>query len=392
MTIVYFDCFSGISGDMILGALLDAGLEIDALRIELAKLGLQGYTISSEKVARSGLAATKLHLNLENKNQPARRLEDIRNIIQASSLSASIKKRSIAIFERLAEAEAKVHGTTKEHVHFHELGALDAIMDIVGASIGIELLGVTEIISSPINLGSGSVHTEHGRLPVPAPATAELLKGIPVYSSSTAFELTTPTGAAIISSLAAIFGPLPQMKINRIGHGAGSKDLPGQPNTLRVFLGEAAAAYDEDSSIVIETNIDDMNPQVYDYLIEQLMKAGAQDVFLAPIIMKKGRPAILLSVLTERTNLDAALGIIFRETTSIGVRIHEVSRRRLLREIREVETRHGKVRIKISKQGDDILNAAPEYEDCKRIAEQRQMPLKQIIEEAKAVYLSGHKK
>lgn len=392
MTIAYFDCFSGISGDMILGALVDAGLDINALRIELAKLNLRGYAISSERVVRSGLSATKVHVSLDKEEQPARRLEDIIKIIRISPLSTAVKNMSIEIFERLAEAEAKVHGTTKEHLHFHELGAVDAILDIVGASIGLEMLGVTKVVSSPINLGSGSLHTGHGRLPVPAPATAELLKGIPVYSSSIAFELTTPTGAAVISTLAKTFGPLPQIKSSGIGYGAGGKDLPGRPNVLRVFLGEDAPTYDEDPPVVIETNIDDMNPQVYDYLIDRLMKAGALDVFLVPVIMKKGRPAILLSVLTEKTNLDAALDIIFRETTSIGVRIHEVVRRRLSREVREVETTHGKVRVKLGRRGEEVLNSAPEYEDCRKIAEERRIPLKRIIEEAKAVYLTRHKK
>lgn len=391
MTIAYFDCFSGISGDMILGALVDAGLDIHALRIELAKLNLRGCAISSEKVVRSGLSATKVHVSLGKEEQPARRLEDIRKIIRISPLSGAAKDMSLEIFERLAEAEAKVHGTSKEHLHFHELGAADAILDIVGASIGLEMLGVTEVISSPINLGSGFLHTGHGVLPVPAPATAELLKGIPVYSSSIAFELTTPTGAAVISAIAKTFGPMPQMKSSGIGHGAGGKDLPGRPNVLRVFLGEYAQAYDEDAPVVIETNIDDMNPQVYDYLIERLMKAGALDVFLVPVIMKKGRPAILLSVLTEKTDLDAALDIIFRETTSIGVRIHEVARRRLSREVREVATTHGKVRVKLGRRGEEVLNSAPEYEDCRKIAEERRISLKRIIEEAKAVYLTRHK-
>ncbi len=367
---------------MTLGALVDAGVPIERLRAELAKLGLPGYTIERETVKRADIAATKIHVALDRKKQPARHLSDIRTIIEGSSLSPAIKQKSIAIFERLAEAEAAVHGTTPDKIHFHEVGAVDAIVDIVGSVIGLELLGVTRIIASPVNLGSGSVHTSHGKLPVPSPAAAELLKGIPVYSSSVSFELTTPTGAAIISTLCSAFGPLPQMKISRIAHGAGGKDLPGQPNVLRLMIGEPAATYEEDTSIVIETNIDDMNPQVYDYIIEKLMKQGAQDVYLAPIIMKKGRPAILLSVLTDRVKTDAVLDTIFRETTSIGVRIREVGRKKLNREIHEVETVYGKVRIKISKRGDEVLTVTPEYEDCKKIAEEKQVPLKQIQEEA----------
>ena len=386
MTLAYFDCFSGISGDMTLGALVDAGVSIDTLRSELSKLDLPGYKVKAEKVTRSGLAATKVNVNLDKKEQPVRHLSEIRKIIERSLLSPAVQQKSLRIFERLAEAEAKVHGTTPDKIHFHEVGAVDAIVDIVGSVIGLDLLGVTEIIGSPVNLGTGTIRSAHGTLPVPSPAASELLKGVPVYSSSISFELTTPTGAAIISTLSSSFGPLPQMKINRIAYGAGNKDFSDQPNVLRLFLAEHVADYEEDSSIVIETNIDDMNPQAYDYIIEKLMKEGAQDVYLSPIIMKKGRPAILLSVLTDKAKSGAMLDVIFRETTSIGVRINEVGRKKLTREIREVETVYGKVRMKISKRGDEVLTVTPEYEDCRRIAEERQIPLKQVIEEAKNVF------
>jgi len=388
MTLAYFDCFSGISGDMTLGALVDAGVGIDVLRSELAKLDLAGYAISAEKVTRSGLAAIKVNVVLEKKEQPSRRLPDITKIIEDSSLSPAIKQKSMAIFTRLAAVEAKVHNTTIDHVHFHEVGAVDAIVDIVGSVIGLEHLGITNIIASPLNVGSGSVQTSHGRLPVPAPATAELLKGVPLYSSAPEFELTTPTGAAIISTLASSFGPLPRMRTDRIAYGAGDKDFPGQPNVLRLFIGEPIAAYEEDTSVLIETNIDDMNPQVYDYLIEKLMKQGAQDAYLTPIIMKKGRPAILLSVLTDNAKSDSMLDIIFRETTSIGVRIREVGRKKLSRELREVETQFGKVRVKIGSRGDELLTVTPEYEDCKKLAEEKQAPLKTVMEEAKACFLA----
>ncbi|HAK60247.1 MAG TPA: nickel pincer cofactor biosynthesis protein LarC [Nitrospiraceae bacterium] len=386
MTLAYFDCFSGISGDMTLGALVDAGVSIEDLRAELAKLDLPGYEITTEKVTRSGLAATKVDVILDKKEQPARRLPDIRTIIEKSSLSPAIKKNSMTIFERLAEAEARVHGTTIDKVHFHEVGAVDAIVDIVGSVIGLELLRITKIIGSPVNTGSGSVHTSHGRLPVPAPATAELLRGIPLYNSSVAFELTTPTGAAIISTISSFFGPLPQMKLDRVAYGAGNKDLPGQPNVLRLMIGEPVAEYEEDASMIIETNIDDMNPQVYDYLIERLMHEGAQDAYLVPIIMKKGRPAVLLSVLTDKANMDAVLDTVFRESTSIGVRIHEVGRRKLNRETHEVTTSYGTIRVKVSKRGDEILTVTPEYEDCKRIAKEKQVPLKAVMEEARKAF------
>jgi hypothetical protein len=386
MTLVYFDCFSGISGDMILGALVDAGVSIETLRSELEKLQLPGYEITALKVRRGGIAATKVHVCLENKEQPARHLSDIRTLIQKSSLPSSVQAASIRIFGRLAEAEAEVHGTTPDHVHFHEVGAVDAIVDIVGSVIGLELLGITEVRSSPINLGSGTVTTAHGTLPVPAPATAELLKGVPSYGSPIPFELTTPTGAVILTTLGASFGPLPGMKVQTVAYGAGGRDLAGQPNVLRLMLGELDANYQEDSSIVVETNIDDMNPQVYDYVIEKLMQAGAHDVYLTPIIMKKGRPAILLSILTEKTRMDALLEVLFKETTSIGVRIREIGRKKLQREIREVETAYGKIRIKISSRGNEILTATPEYEDCRRIAEEKNIPLKQVMEEARNAY------
>lgn len=388
MTIAYFDCFSGISGDMTLGALVDVGLPIEVLRSELAKLNLSGYTITSEQVLRSGLAATKVHVVLDEKKQPARHLSDIQTIINGSALSPAVKQKSLSIFQRLAEVEAKVHGTTPDKVHFHEVGAVDAIVDIVGSVIGLEHLGITEIIGSPLNVGSGTVHTAHGKLPVPAPATAELLKNIPLYSSSITFELTTPTGAAIISTLASSFGPLPQVTIQRIAYGAGNKDIPGQPNVLRLMIGEPVSAYEEDTSIVIESNIDDMNPQIYGHLIDTLMARGAHDVYLTPIIMKKGRPAILLSVLTDKTKSTEILDTIFRETTSIGVRIQEVGRRKLSREVREIETGYGKVRVKISKKGDEIMTVTPEYEDCKKLAEEKQVPLKTIMDEAKVIATS----
>ncbi|MDH4161448.1 MAG: nickel pincer cofactor biosynthesis protein LarC [Nitrospirota bacterium] len=383
MTIAYFDCFSGISGDMTLGALVDAGVPIEALRSELAKLDLPGYALSCEQVKRSGLSATKVSVILDDREQPSRHLSDIREIINSSSLSATIKQKSLNIFRRLAEAEAKVHGTDIDHVHFHEVGAVDAIVDIVGSVIGLEHLGITEIIASPLNVGSGSVHTAHGRLPVPAPATVELLQGIPLYSSSITFELTTPTGAALISTLASSFGPLPQLVIRTIAHGAGNRDFPGQPNVLRLFIAEYTSSPGEDTSVLIETNIDDMNPQIYEHVIGQLLAAGAHDAYLTPVIMKKGRPGILLSVLTGNKDQHAVLDILFRETTSIGVRIQQVGRKKLLREIREVKTEHGTVRVKVSRLGDEVLTVTPEYEDCKKIAEEKKIPLKEVIDKAK---------
>lgn len=391
MTIAYLDCFSGISGDMLLAALMDAGLPTDTLQSELSRIELQGWSIESKKVARAGIACTKVDVVLEKKDQPGRRLRDIKSIIDGSSLSDSVKQKSIAIFERLARAEAAVHGSAMEDVHFHEVGAVDAIIDIVGAVIGLEHLGISEIICSPVNLGSGSVHTEHGRLPVPAPATAELLKGVPVYSSYISHELTTPTGAVIISEMSSMFGPMPQMKIDKIGCGAGGLDIPGHPNILRIFIGETSQKYEEDAAVLIEANIDDMSPQIYDHLLERLMKAGALDVFFTPVIMKKGRPGILLSALTDRQTLEKVIDTIFRETTSIGLRIKEVGRRKLPREIVEVETAFGKVRIKASRLGEEVLTISPEYDDCRRIATEKNIPLKKVMQAAKAEYMKRFK-
>lgn len=386
MTIAYFDCFSGISGDMTLGALVDAGTNIDTLRSELARLQLSGYQVKSEKVKRSGIAATKVHVIIAHEEHHARNLASILDIIDRSSLSTTIKQKSGMVFKKLAEAEAKVHGTAIEHIHFHEVGAIDSIVDIVGSIICLELLGISQIMSSAVNVGSGTVQTSHGLLPVPAPATAELLKGIPFYESAVKYELTTPTGAAIISTLSTSFGSLPPMNVDCIAYGAGDKNFPNSPNTLRIMVGEFVASYEEDTSIVIETNIDDMSPQIYDFVIERLIQQGAQDVYLTPIIMKKGRPAILLSVLTDRSKTPAILDTLFRETTSIGVRIQEVGRKKLTREIKYVDTIYGKLRIKISRRGDEILTITPEYEDCRKIAEERQIPLKHILEEAKKAY------
>jgi len=383
MTIAYFDCFSGISGDMTLGAIVDAGISMESLRAELSRLNLAGYELTAEKVMRSGIAATKVHVISDREDQKPRHLSDILEIIDRSSLKASIKEKSSRIFIRLADAEAKIHLTKRNSIHFHEVGALDSIVDIVGAAIGLELLGITEVRSSAVNVGSGTVQTSHGLLPIPAPATAEMLKGIPVYQSATQFELATPTGAAIISTLGTSFGLLPSMRVDRVAYGAGEKDFAGKPNVLRLILGEPAAPYEEDSSLLIETNIDDINPQLYDYIIEKIMGQGAQDAYLTPIIMKKGRPAILLSALTDRSKSDAVLDTIFRETTSIGVRIQEVGRKKLNREMKEVETPYGRIRVKISRRGDEILSATPEYDDCRRIAEEKHIPLKVVMEEAR---------
>ncbi|MEW6409973.1 MAG: nickel pincer cofactor biosynthesis protein LarC [Nitrospirota bacterium] len=380
MRIAYFDCFSGISGDMILGALVDAGLPLKSLKDGLASLRLQGYKIDASKVKRKGTSGTKVNVRIDTP-QPPRRLKDIEDIINKSDLNDTVKEQSISVFRRLAEAEARVHGASINNVHFHEIGALDAIIDIVGSIIGFGILGAEKIHVSPVNIGKGLVKTEHGLLPVPAPATAELLKGIPVFSTDTDFELTTPTGAAIISTLSEGFLPLPLIKIEKIGYGAGSKEIEGHPNLLRVFIGEFSEGYEDDEVVVIETNIDDLNPQVYDYLMERLFNEGALDVFLTPIIMKKGRPAQMLSVIMERQAMQKVIDLIFKETTTTGVRLSVTPRRKLSRYINEVETPFGKAGVKISGKDGKIFNISPEYEDCRRIAMEKGIPLKDVIHE-----------
>jgi uncharacterized protein (TIGR00299 family) protein len=390
--IAYIDCFSGISGDMTLGALVDAGVPLSRLRHELARLPVRGYRLTSRTVKKAGMRAIKVDVEIQvarGKGHGARKWKDIEKIVGDSTLSEPIKQKGLSIFTRLFEAEAKVHGGRFEEIHLHELGAVDCIVDIFGSLIGLDILGIDTIYSSALNLGSGSIKSEHGLLPVPAPASVELLKGIPVYSSGVKFELTTPTGAALISSLAAGFGPMPDMQITKAGVGAGDKDLKEQPNILRMFIGEKAekkrqgsgvgSQKPEESIIVIETNIDDMNPQVYEYVMDKIFKAGALDVFLTQIIMKKGRPGIKLSVLCNEDKKDALSEIILKETTSIGLRFYRAERKTLQREIMSIDTMYGRVRVKKSRLGNEIQKASPEYEDCRKIARKFNIPLVEVL-------------
>ncbi|MEK6692631.1 MAG: nickel pincer cofactor biosynthesis protein LarC [Nitrospirota bacterium] len=389
MRIGYFDCFSGISGDMILGAMVDAGLPLNQLKKELSKLNLKGYKLREEKVKRAGIRATKVNVvakkgpGVKGQGAEGKRWKDIERIVRSSALSSEIKEKGLRIMRRLFEAEGKVHGESPEKIHLHELGAIDCIIDAFGAIIGLKILGIEEIYSSPLNLGSGLVETQHGTLPVPAPATAEILKGIPVYSTGIPFELTTPTGAAIIASISDGFTPSPPFRIKEIGHGAGSKDIKGQPNILRLFIGEGGHDYDKDEVVVIETNIDDMNPQIYEYLIERLFENGALDVYITPIIMKKGRPAHLLTILSEKRMMDSLINILFEETTTFGVRFYNVSRYKLSKEMKKVKTRYGDVKVKIGRRGDYIISVTPEYEECKAVAGKKRLPLKDILDEVK---------
>ena len=382
MKIAYFDCFSGISGDMILGALADLGNDFSFIKKELKKLDLKGYSLSHKKVKRGVIETTRVDVKVTEKSSSKRNLKSIISIIKNSGLAEKIKNDSIKIFRRLAEAEATVHGTTINKVHFHEVGAIDSIVDIVGSVIGIHNLNISKIVSSSINIGSGFVKCDHGTLPVPAPAVVEILRGVPCFSSGTRQELTTPTGAAVIATLANEFGSLPELKTDRVGYGAGGKNLKEMPNALRIILGELSIANELKKEIfVLETNIDDMNPEFYDVVMEKLFQAGAVDVFLTPIIMKKNRPATKLSVLTQQQNVEMLANEVLKNTTSFGIRFYPVERVMLEREFQEIETVLGKVKVKIGKRDGEICHISPEYEHCKKISREQGIPIKKVYEE-----------
>jgi len=383
MSIAYFDCFAGVSGNMILGALIDAGLELEELRSTLAHIALPGYTLTACPVHRKGLQGTLVTVETQEE-KTTRHLQDIEKLIGESDLPATVIERSLAIFHRLAEAEAAVHGTSVEEVHFHEVGAVDAIVDIVGAVSGLELLEVERVYASPVHIGRGTVQCAHGTLPVPAPATLQLLRGVPIYGRDIDSELTTPTGAAILTTLAESFGSAPPMRVTRIGYGAGTRELP-IPELLRVSIGPATVStteYEQDTVTLIETNIDDMNPEWYEHVVERLFEAAALDVFLTPIQMKHGRPAVRLTAIVAEENVPQTLEILFTETTTLGVRFHSVWRYKLAREEIVVQTRYGPIRAKVARRGGTVINVAPEHRDCQRIARELAMPLKDVVQTA----------
>ncbi|HEV8537488.1 MAG TPA: nickel pincer cofactor biosynthesis protein LarC [Bacteroidota bacterium] len=378
MRIVYFDTIAGISGDMTLGAFISAGLPVDELRSEIGKLHLEGVELEASHVQRSGITAVKLEVIISSSQTHHRHLKDIYKIIDESTLSVPVKDNAKNIFMEVAKAEAKVHNSTIEKIHFHEVGALDSIVDIVGAAICFEKFDIESVYSSPVKLGSGGfVDTEHGKLPLPGPATSEILKQYPTILTDIPFELTTPTGAAIIKSMSKGTLAMERMEVRSIGYGAGTRDIPQVPNLLRVLIADLQPAYADDELVMVETNIDDMNPEIYPYVIEQLIAAGANDAYLIPVIMKKGRPGILLSTLVARSKLDAAIDVLFTQTSTIGVRIIPTERKKLLREEREVQTRLGKVKMKaIFIDGKERL--VPEFEECKRLAEANKIPLVEV--------------
>jgi len=385
--IAYLDCFSGISGDMLLGALIDAGLSLDDLRADLSRLPLAGYEVTAETVTKRGIRATRVHVRAENSHSH-RGLSHILEAIGEAGLPAEVGCPAGDAFRRLAEAEARVHGTTVDEVHFHEVGAVDAIVDIVGAFCGLYRLGVREVYASPLPLGGGWVDTAHGRLPVPAPATVELLKNVPTYGGPVEAELVTPTGAAVVTTASRSFGPMPPMTVKDVGWGAGGLDLP-HPNLLRMFVGEPTEAPRDQRLVLIETNLDNMSPELFGHLMDRLFAAGALDVFYTPVVMKKSRPATEVSVLAEPALTDSLSEILFRETTTLGVRVIEVARRCLDREWRAVETAYGTIRVKVGRLGSEVVNAAPEYEDCRKAAQEHGVPLKTVYEAAQTAFTAA---
>jgi pyridinium-3,5-bisthiocarboxylic acid mononucleotide nickel chelatase len=380
----YLDAFSGISGDMTVGALIDAGAPSAAVIDALESLST-GAKFEVEKTKRNGVAASKFKVHLSPEPQKHRHLKHILALIDQSHISPRAKQNATAVFQRLAEAESGVHGVSIEKVHFHEVGAADSIADIVGACVALDLLNIDEIRTSAINVGSGTVQTEHGVLPIPAPATASLLAGKPIYARGPAMELTTPTGAALAATLSTGFGVLPPMRIMSIGHGAGDRDFKESPNVLRVLIGERTGAPESTVVSVIEANIDDSSPQVLGYALERLMEAGALDASLSPLQMKKNRPGSLLRVIATPRDQEVLARLIFAETSTLGLRIYSAERRIETRSIVEVETPYGKIRVKVSGQG----HFAPEYEDCRAIAQSTGTPLQEILSAAQSAYLKN---
>jgi pyridinium-3,5-bisthiocarboxylic acid mononucleotide nickel chelatase len=378
MNILYFDCFSGVSGDMTLAALLSLGLPRELLLRELKKLGLENYTVEIFPGSRSGIAATGVEVRVGEQHHDHRHYGDIRALIQGSSLEPRVKEISLKIFQRLAEAEGRVHGKAVEEVHFHEVGAVDSIVDIVGTAVGISFFNPEKIFSSELPMGRGFVNCQHGRLPLPAPATVEVLKGYPVKNVDVEGELVTPTGAAIVSALSSGVAPWPNGTVRAVGYGMGRREFPDRPNLLRLLLGEAEGLYESDRAAILEANIDDMNPEIYGFLMERLFAEKALDVSLGQLLMKKGRPGVLLRVIAEEKDAERLIEVILKESTTLGVRRYEVTRKKLPREVKVVETKYGKVRVKTS--GD--LRFQPEYEDCRRVALEKAVPIQDVYLEA----------
>jgi pyridinium-3,5-bisthiocarboxylic acid mononucleotide nickel chelatase len=383
--LVYFDCPSGASGDMILGALVDSGVSMEALRAELAKLGLAGWDLAVREVRRGAFRATKVDVVVDpDVHRHHRHLGDITAILSASALAPEIVAGAKRIFTRLAEAEARVHGSTVDEVHFHDVGAVDAIVDVTGAVAGLHLLGAQSVHVSALPLGGGFVDGPHGRMPIPGPGTAELLRGFPVVDTGVRAELVTPTGAAILTTLAAGGGRMPGMTVERVGYGAGTADLPGTPNILRVFVGQATGVADTETIAQVETTIDDMSPQLYEPLVDRLFEAGALDVFLTPVIMKRSRPGTVLTALCPPERVDDLARVLFAESSTIGVRWSEMARTRLEREIVTLTTAYGPLSFKISRLEGRVMTMTPEFADVVRIARDKSLPVREVLDQAHA--------
>ncbi len=382
MRIAYFDCFSGASGDMILGSMIDAGLSPGALGEELKKLRLRNVSLKVKKVLKGGISATGVLVEGKDEKRHSRSLKEIFQIIDRSRLEPAVKDKSKEVFRRIASVEAKIHRRPMEEIHFHEIGGLDSVVDIVGAVWGFQQLEIDKLYVSRVNVGAGFVRCDHGLLPVPAPATLSLMKGKPIYSSGVERELLTPTGAALLTSLGSEFGRMPGMKVERVGYGAGKSDLP-HPNLLRLIIGREESVAGKEKVMVVETNIDDMNPQFYDYLMERLLAMKVQEVFLTPIQMKKNRPGTLLTVICSEERLSSVVDFLIRETTTLGLRWREEERSCADRQILTFQTKYGKIRFKLARWEGKDVNLSPEYEDCKRLALSYNVSIKEVFEEAK---------
>ena len=378
MKTAYLDCFSGISGDMFLGALLDAGLPLEILKEALHSLPLKGYRLETQREERGHLFGTRFLVEVDKDEQVERGIEDIEKIIEAGRLSDDVKQKSIEIFEAIAREEAMIHNRAREEIHFHEVGAADSIIDIVGTMVGIEFFNIDVISASSLPLGSGFVETAHGKIPLPAPATMALLKGLPVYDSGLAYELVTPTGAALIKGLASAFGAMPSMIVEDVGYGVGSRNLPDRPNLLRILIGRNRIEEQIDTVVILEANLDDTNPEWMGFLMDRLFEAGALDVVFCPVQMKKNRPGILIQVLGKPHQRDSLMDILFRETTTLGVRFRYSQRKVLLRDTDEIESPWGKIRAKKVLREDGSVFFLPEYEACRKIAEENRIPIKEI--------------
>jgi uncharacterized protein (TIGR00299 family) protein len=380
--LAYFDCFSGISGDMTLGALIDLGIPADWLQNEVSRLPLTGFQIAAKPVVRNGIQATGVSVDIQDAGH-SRNFKDIRALLENCALSDGVKSRSLAVFERLARAEAAIHGCSLQEVHFHEVGGIDAIVDIVGTALCMEKLGIAEVMSSPLPVGSGFVDCRHGRLPVPSPATVEILKGVPVYGTDVNGELVTPTGAAIITSLAQCYRRMPAMQIQKTGYGAGQRELTDRPNLLRIIAGtfaDATVGMPSDQIVILEACIDDMNPEFFGFIMERLFADGALDVYWLPVYMKKNRPGTLIQVLCQDADRDRLIQRLLSETTSLGVRYYQTARKRLAREQVVIQTSFGEIMVKRVRELDGSERLVPEYDVCREIALQRKLSLRKVYE------------